>query len=624
MSFLAAPRLAFAGRFLADVSTINNANPGGDAGWNPQGGGSFEFLDCRTTGLWREDGGVNVDPALGYAISGRPDRSSGKMVDLDPDWQMASQLWALSVRVFDPISGEVAVLGRYSVSSFRDIWARQAPELMSGIRPPNGQPMGARYISALTELEWGPAADRSPFLSLLKRYSPKRLSICFHQFGYFYTTTHERYRTGTLAGTIGPANGDPDTVLVERRFLPVQLNPKLLCMGPVDFAVSDDKKTVNMDLGHGLPITSVDGQIQDLGNWSALPQLKGCEALVLGLAQPHFDQFKAATAPVTQFGEVSPFSPGWYKSSGGIATISIDADKRDSLKQPLALYARMKDNTLVAMTQEVVDGLFVRADNFVFRMEAGTTATAIIYATKYGEPAANVSIYLIPQTSLDPPALRFPGTVVTDRSGKANITLEASDPGAPRPSPNSGQPAPDGQVYILGYSAQPPAAGSPIRNGNGLSQLDVLAVHVRQQLEVPQAPTWETDVQPILAGYATLYPIMSKHLFDLADYDAVTQHRAMLRLAFSRDIDDPNYMPVTRDLSESKRKIIQRWLQSETGDPSAPLRRESVGHKINQSRRLVAQATTPGPDTPDAKRDNAPRFSAPTPRIEKENSNDQD
>lgn len=49
MSFLAALRLAFHGRFLADVSTINNANPGGDAGWNPQGGGAFEFLKCEVS-----------------------------------------------------------------------------------------------------------------------------------------------------------------------------------------------------------------------------------------------------------------------------------------------------------------------------------------------------------------------------------------------------------------------------------------------------------------------------------------------------------------------------------------------------------------------------------------------
>lgn len=45
MSYLCGPRLAFRGRFLADVPTRNNAGPAYDPGqpvvdrWNPVGGG---------------------------------------------------------------------------------------------------------------------------------------------------------------------------------------------------------------------------------------------------------------------------------------------------------------------------------------------------------------------------------------------------------------------------------------------------------------------------------------------------------------------------------------------------------------------------------------------------------
>lgn len=38
------------------------------------------------------------------------------------------------------------------------------------------------------------------------------------------------------------------------------------------------------------------------------------------------------------------------------------------------------------------------------------------------------------------------------------------------------------------------------------------------------------------------------------------RHRAILQFAFSRDVGDPTFMPVTRDLSRAKRRMILKWL----------------------------------------------------------------
>lgn len=65
--------------------------------------------------------------------------------------------------------------------------------------------------------------------------------------------------------------------------------------------------------------------------------------------------------------------------------------------------------------------------------------------------------------------------------------------------------------------------------------------------------------------------IMSRHLFDLKDYSAMANHRKLLLLAFGRPIEDSNYMPVTRDLSDNKRKTLIRWLTNETGNAAEPL-----------------------------------------------------
>lgn len=73
MSYLALPRLVFAGRFLSDVSTRNNLSsnyaPGVDQTnlWNPIGGASFEFVNCSISGF---DTNAGDDPLLGARVTG--------------------------------------------------------------------------------------------------------------------------------------------------------------------------------------------------------------------------------------------------------------------------------------------------------------------------------------------------------------------------------------------------------------------------------------------------------------------------------------------------------------------------------------------------------------------------
>jgi len=85
-----------------------------------------------------------------------------------------------------------------------------------------------------------------------------------------------------------------------------------------------------------------------------------------------------------------------------------------------------------------------------------------------------------------------------------------------------------------------------------------------------QLPRYQ-DIQPIFEQYGNLYPIMSKHLVDLGDYDSVVKHLKILELAFSLPIENPNYMPVTRDLSGHKREMILKWMRS-PGEAGLPLK----------------------------------------------------
>jgi hypothetical protein len=88
----------------------------------------------------------------------------------------------------------------------------------------------------------------------------------------------------------------------------------------------------------------------------------------------------------------------------------------------------------------------------------------------------------------------------------------------------------------------------------------VIAVHARNAYAAPAKPAWMPDIAPIFTQYGNLYPIMSQRLVDLSNPESVKRNLRILQLVFSLDIDDPNYMPVTRDLSAGKRAAIQRWL----------------------------------------------------------------
>ena len=71
----------------------------------------------------------------------------------------------------------------------------------------------------------------------------------------------------------------------------------------------------------------------------------------------------------------------------------------------------------------------------------------------------------------------------------------------------------------------------------------------------------DEHVRPIFQQYADLYPVM-RPIVDLANFGSVISRRAILKNVFDAPVTDPNYMPVTRDLSEGKRSMIRKWLDN--------------------------------------------------------------
>src|SRR5215203_5836098 len=100
MSYLDVPRLHFAGTFIAKPSTVNNTasnfeptvtNP--FPSWNPNGNTFWQFLNCRVKCAFDDKGGVSKDPIVNSSVASTDNSVPAKLVDLDTEQQMVSQIW---------------------------------------------------------------------------------------------------------------------------------------------------------------------------------------------------------------------------------------------------------------------------------------------------------------------------------------------------------------------------------------------------------------------------------------------------------------------------------------------------------------------------------------------------
>ena len=331
MSFLNPVRLAFAGTFQADVSTVNNdvrhydnaafqpvfqdlQEPNTLNGWwNPEGSGAFRLIDCRVTGLWYSDGTSASTPSddhiIGTWIGGSSRRTSGKIVDIDPQWQLASALWGLQVRL-TAADGTEFMSGRYKPHPFRDLWfSRTVGQAQDGAA-------SSTFQSVLEDVRWADdAASKSRFLSELSAASPDRLSIRLATFSYQGNIRDPRFTLGTVVGAIGPQlGGDPESFLAGRRFNPASGFSSWSGITYFTGLVDASSRQLFLDLSNALQIVDRPGTPSDIGR------------LVVGiLTNPSTTENTPVSADTfVPIAEVPYRNPGWLQATGGILRRSDD------------------------------------------------------------------------------------------------------------------------------------------------------------------------------------------------------------------------------------------------------------------------------------------------------------
>jgi hypothetical protein len=571
MSYLNALRLHFSGKFQAAVSTVNNdpahfdnatfkpefqVRPGG--WWNPRGDANWRMIGCNITSAWLESGAPAAasDPVLQCTIADSDLTAAAKLADLDPAQQMVSEIWGLVIRIADA-TGNTLLHGNFEHASFISIWQRWPGAGGSGAAC-------ATYQSVLTDLEWGDVSG-SPFLAALRAASADGLlSIKFNVDAYDGNLQSPTFTLGRVAGTIGPASkGEPRHFVLGRHFMTTNGNPGgfFSPAGQINFCEAAlDSKTAKLylDLGNALPVASKGGPPTNIG--------------ALSLAYITFDNNGNSIFNPVGGTTVDYLAPGWYETTAGLVTLPTTGsfpklDLENIAQNPLAIMLTPQGGNPTPSITEPTVGLYLRADRFVYRMNPGESASIDLYATNLGVPYTNAVViaYLDstgigggPQIGVPTNALEFPSSLMTDSNGRATLTVKADDPRNPRGFI-------DGQVYgIRAVLADtlPPALQYPFNPSEFISFL------VWDEFK-GDPPVWFGNLQPVFQQYANLYPIMQRFL-DLASYDSICENLIPLRIAFGLGMEDANSMPVTRDLSASKRKAILTWL-TKLGPDGKPL-----------------------------------------------------
>lgn len=409
------------------------------------------------------------------------------------------------------------------------------------------------------------------------------------------------FPTGLLTGTIGPqATATPVFYTPSRMMAPIALpNSNTQCnFAPFCTQVLSDSNDckevlITVNLGNSLAT--------DKPGYNDPAQRFGVALYALGdLFLVYFDQSQGAGINLNNAVTIAalPNDPTQMAElmtvSGGILTVKVNPAllppgltvqqaEQGVLTMPLGLVGKNAFFQIIWLAENI-NGYNLRADQFVFRMNPGIpsgangeTALVRLYATRFGQPAANIGLQatlMSPEDSVKytsntmgtggtsglkniavpQNALSFnTAPLMTNAQGMVELKIVGTDPGFPRASQNV-----DGQIYFVRYNF----ADQAIAKSYTQHPDDLISILLFSQQTFPDCPTWDNCIQFILPQYAKLYPIMGR--FKLDDYATVVQYAEPIRTVLAKPMDDALHMPVIRDLSIQRTQVILDWFANHT------------------------------------------------------------
>ena len=487
-----------------------------------------------------------VDGIVGESLDTGVSQVTGQMVDLDPDNTVVSTLFGLKIGIGSYSQDVPLMTGDFDPAACSGVWTDQ----------PSGSSyfnVAGNYQSVIENVVWGQLGDVSPTLRALKSVSPTKLSIKFELRGFRTNEENPLFTFGYVNGTIGPAGpSEPQTFVRARLLNHVSTDAKRgTNLAPFVVRTNVTTKSSRMTVDFGNAFARVNGD--SIYDMDALGR-----AVCLRTATSH-----------SQIGTVIDLDVPWLETN--IMEFDVPAGKLSEVNSELIELVKCESNVQGTVLMTEIDVLVRPMTQFVNRMDPDNTLDYTFFASQRGLPKCNfpisVAVTITPDAVrwTDPDkiteslnALKVNGettTIVsTDCSGKASATLTSSADG-----PGNPRDYVDGQIYTVTYV--PNGGGEPYYEGVG----STLSLHLYDKFTYTddQATWWGTDgtdgVHAILQQYANLYPIM-RHIVALDAYTSVVENLGKIKRVFSVPESDPSYMPVTRDMSTAKRKMIVEWL----------------------------------------------------------------
>ena len=618
MSYLDPPRLTFVGNFFANVPTLNNFPPyfnpdypffGASAGdWNTNGDCQFQFRNGTVRGV-TDKNGVNsidpaVDPVIGKKVTANPMGSgtipgmlgAGKLVDLDVDQRRVTGMFGVPISVV--LADDTWVSGTLQTCNMRDFWGANAAG-----GPPQAAPMSGVFQSVLRNLTWQGNIASSPYLTLLKSIAEQngnQISIKMILDNFTINPSDPPNNlVGRVVGVIGPYYvGEPRQFVAGRRMsktfcspptmpaylpapstTPVSIDATMFWQTPC--RVDSQRKKLIVDLGNAVQFQTTGGKSIVDQMWAAI--------------MPSEADYQAGRLQPTLLAQYLDSSQVAYETTGRIGEVDLSDDQLallqdhrlclltpDAPTDPAAngvppLIPVPPKNPWPVLAEER-DGRFVDIDNWIMRLNPGETCSTDLYATRFGQPLAGqrlsfspidmASTYISINEPMSALAGEFPLVVTTDAHGHALVTVTAQS------GPIQGLPPSRAQVFsqvyqlgdVTGWQAWG-QIGPPIppyllawQSFPMDFKCGVLSIVVFNEGPPIANPTW-SDVRPMFSHYARMFPAM-REMIDLSNEQMVRAYAARISEVMQKPIDDPYYMPATRDLSAYHQRLMLAYLQS--------------------------------------------------------------
>ena len=622
-SYLDYPRIHFYGPYRADPATSNNINcsfnpdidvykddVGNIKNWNYIGTNEFSIQNTFVTGVTTSNGDT-TDTVIGASILDSAHHPFAKMVDIDVDWQgIGTAVYGMTFRIVWS-DGVEAMKGKWTTSIIsQSMW----PSRKCYKGPQDTFPISAQATTTITNIEWGELRTSS-VLKDLKQLSPSKLQVSFTLSAYtrseieFAKTSFDH---GLITGTIGIGSDNEPLNYGGERLLShngITIPPDTSSLPSTDecykyenfpknfkpwmfdapFKVNENHKVLSIDLSNSLPI-NLDRNLRYINPlYAGIMNIEGNCIELLGPDE----------IPYCGDDHSGPYcNNDWFKPRGGIADIKLTSDQIESLKSSASLVmVLMQDKS--PETKEVYSNCGVPSDKHKLKLmlaeaeyymrpmekyshflqpSVSKSVSFSFLVSQFGKPAPGVDVKLekfrevlpndgvIPNkwsTKTDSDGIaKFTFTVVKEMHPDRKYINKKGDVVPPCLKYNSSvMTLPiDGQVYGFEFC---PSKGEKEGECSSFS-LNPITIRAFSNRTYPEYPIWEDDIKPIFTQYHHLYPVMHG-ILNLSNYSSVTSldNLQLMNLSMSLDINDPNYMPATRDLPEAKRQMILRWLRNE-------------------------------------------------------------